>query len=49
MCDYKITAEELLQLREECLQTLQDDKIYYLRNDAKLRAVTYTQSYEEFK
>lgn len=49
MSDNKITAEELLQLREECLQTLRDDKIYYLRNDAKLRAVTYTQSYEEFK
>lgn len=49
MSDNKITAEELLQLREQCLQSLRDDKLYYLRNDAKLRAVTNTQSYEEFK
>lgn len=49
MSDGKITTEELLQLREQCLQSLRNDELYYLRNDAKLRAVTNTQSYEEFK
>jgi len=45
----EITSEELLRLRDLCLQRLRDDELYYLRNDAKLRAVTNTQSYEEFK
>ncbi|XP_062132825.1 coiled-coil domain-containing protein 103 [Drosophila sulfurigaster albostrigata] len=44
-----ITCEELLRLRDDCLQRLRDDEIYYLRNDAKLRAVNNTQNYEEFK
>ncbi|XP_034478158.1 coiled-coil domain-containing protein 103 [Drosophila innubila] len=45
----EITSDELLRLRDLCLQRLRDDELYYLRNDAKLRAVTNTQSYEEFK
>ncbi|KAH8299918.1 hypothetical protein KR044_007408 [Drosophila immigrans] len=44
-----ITSEELLRLRDDCLQRLRDDELYYLRNDAKLRAVNSSQSYDEFK
>ncbi|BFG05207.1 coiled-coil domain-containing protein 103 [Drosophila madeirensis] len=49
MDDFKITQEELLRLRESCLQGIRESELYQLRNDAKLRAVYSTQSYEEFK
>lgn len=49
MDDWKITPEELIRLRESCLQGIRDGEIYQLRNDAKLRAVYSSQSYEEFK
>lgn len=45
----KITAEELQRLQEICLDTLKSGELHTLRNDAKLRAVTTTKSYEEFK
>ncbi|ALC40775.1 CG13202 [Drosophila busckii] len=45
----KITTEELLNLRDSCLRRIRDDELYHLRNDAKLRAVTQTQNYDEFK
>ncbi|EDV98098.1 coiled-coil domain-containing protein 103 [Drosophila grimshawi] len=44
-----ITPEELMRLRDNCLQQLRDDELYQLRNDAKLRAVNNTQSFDEFK
>ncbi|EDV35578.1 uncharacterized protein Dana_GF12401 [Drosophila ananassae] len=49
MDNWKITSEELIRLRESCLQSIRDGEIYQLRNDAKLRAVYSSQSYEEFK
>ncbi|EDX15515.1 coiled-coil domain-containing protein 103 [Drosophila simulans] len=49
MDNWKITAEEIIRLRESCLQCIRNGELYELRNDAKLRAVYNTQSYEEFK
>ncbi|KAH8290885.1 hypothetical protein KR054_006726 [Drosophila jambulina] len=49
MEEWKITPEEIIRLRESCLQWIRDGELYQLRNDAKLRAVCNTQSYEEFK
>ncbi|KNC21684.1 hypothetical protein FF38_09795 [Lucilia cuprina] len=45
----KITAEELQRLQEMCLETLRAGELHNLRNDAKLRAVNNTTSYDEFK
>ncbi|XP_036333649.1 coiled-coil domain-containing protein 103 [Rhagoletis pomonella] len=45
----KITPEELLKLRDDCMERLREAKIYELRNDAKLRAVNTTETYDEFK
>ncbi|XP_017476795.1 PREDICTED: coiled-coil domain-containing protein 103 [Rhagoletis zephyria] len=45
----KITPEELLKLRDDCMERLREAKIHELRNDAKLRAVNTTQTYDEFK
>ncbi|XP_004517779.1 coiled-coil domain-containing protein 103 [Ceratitis capitata] len=45
----KITPEELLKLRANCMERLRAAELYELRNDAKLRAVNTTQTYEEFK
>ncbi|XP_014102133.1 coiled-coil domain-containing protein 103 [Bactrocera oleae] len=45
----KITPEELMKLRSECMERLREAKLYELRNDAKLRAVNTTQTYDEFK
>ncbi|XP_030387703.1 coiled-coil domain-containing protein 103 [Scaptodrosophila lebanonensis] len=44
-----VTAKELLMLRESCMQSIREGELYQLRNDAKLRAVNTTQSYDEFK
>lgn len=45
----KITPNDILKLHDECLNRLQEGELYKLRNDAKLRAVNTTQSYDEFK
>ncbi|XP_037953607.1 coiled-coil domain-containing protein 103 [Teleopsis dalmanni] len=45
----KITAEDLIKLREDCMQVVRDGELYELRNSAKLRAINTTKSYEEFK
>lgn len=45
----KITPEELMNLGTECIERLREAKLYELRNDAKLRAVNTTQTYDEFK
>ncbi|XP_017038812.1 coiled-coil domain-containing protein 103 [Drosophila ficusphila] len=49
MEEWKITPEEIIRLRDSCLKCIRDGELYELRNDAKLRAVYSTQSYEEFK
>lgn len=45
----KITMEELLRLKDECLTKIRAEELYQVRNDAKLRAVYTSQSYDEFK
>ena len=45
----KITETEIKQLTEECLVKIKSADLYQIRNDAKLRAVNSTKSYEEFK
>lgn len=49
MCESLVTEEDLTQLEQKCLEDLKKEEIYYLRNDAKLKAVTTTSSYDEFK
>ncbi|KAG5671945.1 hypothetical protein PVAND_002113 [Polypedilum vanderplanki] len=46
---YRITEKEIQQLSATCLSQIKSDDLYRLRNDAKLRAVNTTKSYEEFK
>lgn len=36
-------------LHEHLLKTIQDDKLYKVRNDAKLRAVYTAKNYDEFR
>lgn len=45
----KITVQEIKKLMEECLNKIKSDDLYRVRNDAKLRAVNTTKSYDEFK
>ncbi|CAG9808642.1 unnamed protein product [Chironomus riparius] len=45
----QITVKEIQKLTEACLNNLKSDELYRLRNDAKLRAVNSSKSYDEFK
>lgn len=45
----QITVKEIQQLSEMCISQIKSDELYRLRNDAKLRAVNNSKSYEEFK
>lgn len=45
----RITVDELKNLEKECLARVQSDHLYSLRNDAKLRAVNSSKTYDEFK
>lgn len=45
----QITQKEIKHLTEECLTKIKSDDLYRIRNDAKLRAVNSTKSYDEFK
>lgn len=49
MCENLITNKDLNKLEATYLENLQKERIYYLRNDAKIKAVTTTSSYDEFK
>ncbi|GAB0092256.1 Coiled-coil domain-containing protein 103 [Sergentomyia squamirostris] len=44
-----ITTGEILQVYEMCLSNINLGKMRDLRNDAKLRAVNTTATYEEFE
>lgn len=44
-----ITKEEILRLQETCMEKVKEEQLYKLRNEAKLRASTTSQTYEEFK
>lgn len=45
----KITEKEIEHLLQSCLNQIDADQLYEIRNEAKLRAVYSTQSYDEFK
>jgi hypothetical protein len=45
----QITEKEIKQLAKECLSKIKSDDLHRVRNDAKLRAVTTTKNYDEFK
>ena len=45
----RITVQEIRKLTETCLSNIKSDELYRLRNDAKLRAVNNSKSYDEFK
>uniref|UniRef100_A0AAG5D102 Dynein attachment factor N-terminal domain-containing protein n=1 Tax=Anopheles atroparvus TaxID=41427 RepID=A0AAG5D102_ANOAO len=45
----KISRDDIVALERRCLEQIQEDVLYAVRNDAKLRAVATTKNYEEFK
>lgn len=45
----RISLTELNNLHSACLNKIHQDELYDMRNSAKLRAVTSTQTYDEFK
>lgn len=45
----KLNAKDLLELNKTLQTNVDDDKVYWLRNDAKLRAVYTSQNYDEFR
>ncbi|XP_055551273.1 uncharacterized protein LOC129733774 [Wyeomyia smithii] len=44
-----ISVADIKRLENQCLERLQSDELYQLRNDAKLRAVYSSKNYDEFK
>lgn len=45
----KLTVEDILMVEQYCYELVQQENVYNLQNDAKLRAVTSTKTYDEFK
>lgn len=45
----QLTTNDILIVQNYCFDKVKADDLYDLRNDAKLRAVTSTKTYEEFK
>ncbi|XP_062557525.1 coiled-coil domain-containing protein 103 [Armigeres subalbatus] len=44
-----ISAKDIKKLETECLDKIQGDELYHIRNDAKLRAVYAAKNYDEFR
>ncbi|XP_058449105.1 uncharacterized protein LOC131429069 [Malaya genurostris] len=44
-----ISNSDIKKLEASCLENIKGDELYQLRNDAKLRAVTNSKNYDEFK
>lgn len=44
-----LTIKDILQVEAYCFDKVKEDDLYHLQNDAKLRAVLSTTSYDEFK
>ncbi|XP_019545619.2 coiled-coil domain-containing protein 103 [Aedes albopictus] len=44
-----LSAADIKKLEAECLEKIQGDELYQLRNDAKLRAVYAAKNYDEFR
>lgn len=45
----KITEEDILAVEQYCLGKIEKEDLNKVRNDAKIRAVATTSSYDEFK
>lgn len=45
----QLTINDILLVEKFCYAKIKAEELYYLQNDAKLRAVTSTKTYEEFK
>lgn len=45
----KITINDILAVENLCMENISNGDLYKLRNDAKIRAVTTSSSYDEFK
>lgn len=46
---HQLTTNDILLVEKYCYDKVNDEYLYYLQNDAKLRAVISTKTYEEFK
>lgn len=40
---------EIAELYQDLQDAVQADKLYWIRNEAKIRAITTAQTYEEFR
>lgn len=45
----KLTVDDILMVEQYCYDLVRAENLYNLQNDAKLRAVTSTKTYDEFK
>lgn len=45
----KLTVDDILMVEKYCYELVREENLYDLQNDAKLRAVISTKSYDEFK
>lgn len=45
----RITVSDIARIEDMCYAQVAQDDLYTVRNDAKLRAVYTSRSYEEFK
>lgn len=45
----RITTEDILKVEHFCRELIKTSELYELRNEAKLRAVKSTKTYDEFK
>lgn len=45
----KLTVDDILMVEQYCYDLVRAENLYNLRNDAKLRAVKSTNTYDEFK
>lgn len=45
----KLTIEDILRVEKYCFAQFEAERVYDLRNQAKVRAVLSTKSYDEFK
>lgn len=44
-----VTASDILQIEKLCYENVRKDDLYSIRNDAKLRAIYSSTSYDEFR
>lgn len=44
-----LSVNDILQVEQYCYDRVKENELYILRNEAKLRAVNCTKTYEEFR